>query len=35
MLWIPQKDHIAPDLENIVQNIMQDREFLLNNQGSF
>lgn len=35
MLWIPQKDRVAPALENIVQNIMKAREFLLNNKGNF
>ena len=30
-----KKDHVAPDLDNVVQNIMQDREFLLNDKGSF
>ena len=34
MLWIPQKDHVAVDLENIVQDIMQAREFFVNNKES-
>lgn len=35
MLWVLQKDHVAPDVENKVQNIMQTRKFLLSNKGSF
>lgn len=35
MMWIPQKDHVAPDVENTVQNIMQARKSLLNNKGIF
>ena len=34
MLWIPQKDHVALELENIVQDIMQAREFFVNNKTS-
>lgn len=34
MLWIPQRDHVALDLENIVQDVMQAMEFFVNNKES-